>query len=366
MAYRFALENLTPDSEVRILLVRLSAIGDVLMTSPVPEALREAFPRAHISWLVEPLSAPLVQANPYVDEVIVLEQIRRWQTMLNEWKIPSLLREIRAYGCELRARRFDIAIDCQGLLKSGILTKLSGAPRRIGFIPSREHNHLFLTDRVTRPPHPTRITQSYLTLLTALGLPVTPRRPVLPVPPEERAAAQAFLAAHGIVGQRYAACCISTSRPQKDWVWPRWRELAILLWDRMGMRTVFVGGPERRVDTLQLIDGCPAEPVSAVGRASLLQSAALVQDAALVVGGDTGLTYAGLATDTPTVALYGSTDPNWLVEEPCAAVCFHPMPCSPCHRRPKCKHYDCMQAITAEEVADTAAVLLQQCCCAKV
>jgi len=86
-----------------------------------------------------------------------------------------------------------------------------------------------------------------------------------------------------------------------------------------------------------------------------------VQDAALVVGGDTGLTYAGFATDTPTVALYGSTEPAWLVEEKCAAVCFHPMPCSPCLRRPKCVDYPCMQAITAEEVVETAAKLLQRC-----
>jgi len=360
MANHFALEDLAQAREIRILLVRLTAIGDVLMTSPVPEALRAAFPLAHIAWLVEPLSAPFVQINPSVDEVIVLEQMRRWQRLSSEGKVVPLLREIRQFSRELRARRFDIAIDCQGLLKSGILTWLSGAPRRIGFTPPRECNHLFLTDRVTRPPHPTRITEPYLTLLTALGIPAVPRRPVLPIPTQERVEAQEFLAAHGIFGHAYAACCVSTSRPQKDWVWPRWRELAELLRERLGLRTVFIGGPERRVDSLQLVEGCPAQPVSAVGCTSLLQSAAIVQDASLVVGGDTGLTYAGFATDTPTVALYGSTEPTWLVEEPCAAVCFHPQPCSPCHRRPKCAHYDCMQAITVEEVVGTAVKLLQR------
>ncbi len=79
-----------------------------------------------------------------------------------------------------------------------------------------------------------------------------------------------------------------------------------------------------------------------------------------MVGGDTGLTYAGLAVDTPTVALYGSTDPTWLAEEPFASVCFHPMPCSPCNRRPKCKHFDCMQAITDEEIYATGMRLLQR------
>jgi heptosyltransferase-1 len=79
-----------------------------------------------------------------------------------------------------------------------------------------------------------------------------------------------------------------------------------------------------------------------------------------VIGGDTGLTYAGFATDTPTLTLYGSTDPTWLAEEPNVSVCFHPMPCSPCHRKPTCKNYDCMHAITVEEVVDASMRLLEQ------
>ena len=355
-------QNPTSDSEVRILLVRLGAIGDVLMASPVVEVLREAYPRAYLAWLVEPLSAPLVRCNPYVDEVIVAERKAAWQQMLREWKLLPFLREVREFGDQLRARRFDIAIDCQGLMKSGIFACLSGAPRRIGFIPSREGNRLFLTEPIERPSHPTRITQTYLSMLSALDLPIAARRPVLPIPASEREAAQAYLASCGLTDQRYAACCVSTSRPQKDWIWARWGELADLLWERDGLRTVFVGGPERRVDTLRLIESCTSRPISAVGHTTLLQSAALVQDAALVVGCDTGLTYAGLATDTPTVALYGSTDPTWLAEEPYMALCFHPLACSPCHRRPHCPtRFDCMLAITAQEVADTAATLLDRC-----
>ncbi len=343
---------------IRILLVRLSAIGDVLMASPVPAALRAAYPRAHISWMVEPLAAPFVRINPHVDDVIVFERKKTWGRLLSEGKLAPLLREVHAFARELRARRFDIAIDCQGLLKSGLLTWLSGAPRRIGFSPSREMNHLFLTEPVAYPPHPTRLSQRYLSLLTTLGIPLHPHRLVLPVPAAEREAAREYLAGASLADAPYAACCIASSRPQKDWVWARWGELADLLWAREGLRTVFIGGPERRVDTLRLVDGCTSRPLTAVGHTSLLQSAALVQDAAVVVGTDTGLSYAGLATGTPLVALYGSTDPTWLAEEDDTAVCFHPFPCSPCHRRPKCKDFDCMQAITAQEVADACATLL--------
>ncbi len=90
-------EILSPDSEIRILVVRLGAIGDVLMTSPVAQVLRESFPRAHLAWLVEPLSASLVRANPYVDEVIVVEQMPRWERQLREAKFRTFLREVRDF-----------------------------------------------------------------------------------------------------------------------------------------------------------------------------------------------------------------------------------------------------------------------------
>ena len=360
MPQQRAAHNPTADDEIRILIVRLGAIGDVLMASPVAEVLRETFPHAYLAWLVEPLAAPFVRCNPYLDAVIVAERKTAWRRMLNEWKLLPFLSEVRTFGRGLRAHQFDIAIDCQGLLKSGIFASLSGAPRRIGFVPTREGNQFFLTDHLERPPHPTRITQTYLHLLSAIGVNAPARRPVLPIPAADRAGGQDYLAASGLAGQPYAACCISSSRPQKDWIWSRWGELADQLAAQLGLRTVFIGGPERRVDTLRLIDGCASHPISAVGHTSLLQSAALVQDAALVIGCDTGLTYAGLATDTPSVALYGSTDPTWLAEEPSMAVCFHPMPCSPCHRRPTCKAFDCMQAITVQEVVDTSAQLLER------
>jgi heptosyltransferase-1 len=347
-----------PTPPKRVLIVRLSAIGDVLMASPVPQAIKEVYPQATISWLVEPLSAVFVRANPYVDEVIVADQRPRWQRLWHEGHLLTLYREVRAFTRELQARAFDVTIDCQGLLKSGMLTRFSGAPCRIGYTPARERNDHFMTVLAPRPNPATRITQSSLALLEPLGIPLTPRRPVLCIPADEQAAALALLTELGWAGERFAVCCLSSSRPQKDWVWPRWAELADLLWARWGMKTVFVGGPERRVDALGLVEMSQAQPISVVGHTSLLQAAALTQAASLVVGVDTGLTYAGMATDVPTIALYGSTDPTWLTEEPSTSVCFHPFPCSPCHRRPTCQGFDCMQAITAAEVADTAGALL--------
>ncbi|HOS44005.1 MAG TPA: glycosyltransferase family 9 protein [Armatimonadota bacterium] len=348
------------DAAPRILIIRLGAIGDVIMTSAVPQAIKEAYPNARISWLVEPLSVPIVRMNPYVDDIIVFDCKKDWVTLLRAGKLVALTRAVRAFRQLLREGAFDIAIDFQELFKSAFLAWLSGAPRRIGPAPSREGNRFFMTELAARPAHPTWLSQANLALLAPLGAPQRPRRPVLVVPDAERAAARDFLASRGLVGAPYAAFCLSSSRPQKDWVFARWSELADTLWEQEGLRTVLIGGPERRVDALGIVESCASQPVSAVGYTNIMQSTALVQDAALVVGLDTGLTYAGLAVDTPTIALYGSTDPSWLAEEPCATVCFHPLPCSPCGRRPTCRQYDCMQAISVAEVADTVRRLLKQ------
>lgn len=348
------------DAELNILIVRLGAIGDVMMTSAVPQALKETFPNARVSWLVEPLSVPIVRMNPYVDDIIVFDCKKEWVKLLKSGRYATLYRTVRGFRDLLRRRRFDIAIDFQELFKSAFLTRLSGAARRIGPLPSREFNNLFMTELVARPRHTTWLSQANLALLAPLGVSQAYRRLVLSVPDDEREAAKDFLLGRGLVGAPYAAFCISTSRPQKDWVLSRWSELADQLYEREGLRAVLIGGPERRVDALGIVESAASQPISAVGYTSIMQSTALVQDAALVIGGDTGLTYAGLATDTPTIALYGSTDSSWLAEEPCATVCFHPMPCSPCARRPVCQQYDCMQAISVEEVLDTVRMLLKR------
>lgn len=336
-------------SDLAILIIRVSAIGDVLMASPVAQVLKERYPHARISWIVEPLSAPLVYANPYVDDVIIIDIpsiVRSWRKK----HFRETLRLIRQYIRILRERHFDITIDCQGLLKSGLIGWYSSAKHRIGPLPGAEGSQVFINAPTRWPAHPTRLAEKYLAMLNPLGIPVTPRRLVLEVPDAEQDAARAFLAEHGLHDERYVACCVSSSRPWKDWEWSRWGELADVLWERESLRTVLIGGPEKRTQAEQLCENRTSQPISAVGQLSILQSAAVVQGAVGVVGVDTGLTYAGMTRELPTIALYGSTDATWLVDEPNTVICYHKMPCSPCRRHPTCTHYDCMRAITVEEV----------------
>ncbi|HEY3378390.1 MAG TPA: glycosyltransferase family 9 protein [Armatimonadota bacterium] len=321
------------------------------MTSPVARMLREHYPNAHIAWVVEPLSAPIVQANPYVDEVIHFPW-HTWTRLRREKRYAEAYREIRTFLRTLQARHFDITIDCQGLLKSGLLSWFSHAPQRIGPAFSREGSHLFTTASSPWPKRPTHLADKYVAMLAPLGIEYAVQRPILEIPAATHAAARQLLAEKGLVaGTRYVACCVLSTRPQKDWVWSRWGELADRLWEREGLRTVLIGGREGQQDAERLTTQYASKPISLVGKAALLDSAAVVQGAVGVVGVDTGLTYAGMPIDLPTVALYGSTDATWLTEEPHTVICLHKMDCSPCNRHPSCANFDCMRAITVEEVA---------------
>ena len=146
----------------RILLVRLSAIGDVVFASPVIAALRRRYPAARISWLVQPECRELLAHHPDLDRVIVWPR-NRWQELWRGRQWPVLWREVRAFRRLLRDGDFDLAIDMQGLLKSGFLTWLSGAPERIG-LGSKEGSGLLMSRVVERGGDSARIGSEYLHL----------------------------------------------------------------------------------------------------------------------------------------------------------------------------------------------------------
>ncbi len=348
--------NNTPPK--RILIVRLSAIGDVLMTSTVPYALKNTYPGVHITWVVDRLSAPIVHANPYVDEVILLDQ-KQWEKQLRQGKVLTVLREIANLKQTLQAGNHDMAIDFQELFMSGLVTWLSGAPRRIGPTPSREMNHIFMTERVGYPDKPTHLADRCNGMLRNLGIEQLTDRLILVMPEADQVIAKQLLADSGLTDGRYVTCCISSSRPQKDWVNSRWGELADELWQRHGLHTVLVGGPERKEQAEGLAAKHGAHLISVAGRTTLLQAAAICQGGVALVGVDTGLTYAGMANDVPTVTLYGSTPSTWLSEEPLVTIIHHKLSCYPCHRRPTCANFDCMDAITVAEVVAAVEGLLK-------
>ena len=336
----------------RVLVVRLSALGDLVMASPLVGALRRAYPRAHIAWLAQPEHHPVLAAHPELDELIAYPR-KRFGELAARGRWRALGGELAGFARALRGRGFDWALDPQGLAKSGVLARLSGAPRRVSVNP-REGSDILFTETLASPADDPRVSSEYRALAEHLGLPTDDGFPMrVGVAREDAAWADDALRAAGIEGP-FVAAAPFTTRPQKHWFASRWAQLFRRLADA-GFPVVVLGGPGEAQAAERLAAAAHPAPVHAwAGRTTVGQALAVLDRAAGVAGVDTGLTHAAVARGRPTVALFGSTVPYTDPGPHAAArVLRQPLPCSPCHRSPICGGvFDCMRAIEVDHVLD--------------
>jgi heptosyltransferase-1 len=277
----------------------------------------------------------------------------RWLGLVRHWKFLSLCSEVGQLRKSLLRNGFDLAIDAQGLLRSRILARLSGARARVGF-DSKEPGRRLMTEIVSKGPESTRISSEYLHLARVLGLETGPFLPQLAVSMEFDSGADHELTKRGIRGP-YAAFCPFTTRPQKHWPENHWAALANRIGDEMGLAMIMLGGPGDRAAAHRIEQLAGGRIINLAGTTCLGVAMALLKRAALVVGVDTGLTHMGIAFLRPTVAVFGSTCPYTEAPGARLVVVYDQRHCSPCRRRPTCNgEYPCMKGIGAERVYDAA------------
>ncbi len=340
----------------RILVVRTSAIGDVVFASPLAAALRRSWPGAYIAWVVEPGIDALIASDPAIDECIVWPKTQ-WLELWRRRHWAELWRRVGAFRAQLRQRHFDLALDLHGLAKSALIARMSGAPRRVG-LGAREGSRWLVTEVVERAGDPARIGSEYLHLAQYLGLECDDFLPRLSLDANTEQRALAQLAKRGIEPARYAVFAAFTTRPQKHWFEDAWIELAGKLQARTGLRIVLLGGRSDRDAAARIACAAPGL-VDLTGATDLGEAAAIVRHAALLVGVDTGLTHMGIAFSVPTVALFGSTRPYTNTGRANARVVWLGLGCSPCGRRPTCGGaWTCMREITADRVVEEAGLAL--------
>jgi heptosyltransferase-1 len=346
----------TPSSPPqRVLLVRLSAIGDVVMASCLVPALRRKFPAARIEWLVEDGCAELLEGGPPLDAVHVVPR-RRWR---REGRRFAAARGALALARTLRGRRFDWVIDAQGLWRSAAWAWLSGARFRAGLHPREAPGGLYHVRAGGRRGGGGAFCGEYRALGAALGLDMDP--PAFGLRPTDAARARAaeLLAP---AGPRAPVFLLPfTTRPQKHWFDDLWAALLARL-APLGHPLCVLGGPgdEPAARAIAAAGGVPGVQVVAGPQSNLQDKMALLERAALAVGVDTGLTHLAFALGRPAVALFGSTCPYREVTPRPGAVLYERLACSPCHRRPTCDgRFDCMKALTVERVAAAAESLLR-------
>lgn len=340
----------------RILIIRLSAIGDVIMASGVIPCLRTAFPDATIAWLTEEGNEDLLRHNPHLDRVLVWPR-RRWRKLYQQKRWPSLWQEFQRFRQDLKRQRFDWVLDLQGLLKSAVWAWFTRAERRIGF-GSKEGSQWLMTEIVDRNIHSDLLGKEYRRMMQVLHAAPSRFAMDIAVSFETEEQAAALLREERVSGD-YLVLCPFTTRPQKHWFDDRWSKLCRLLGNATGLTPVLLGGPadRSRADAIAATSGSPV--VNLCGKTRLDHCAAVIRRARLLIGVDTGLTHLGIAMQRPTLALFGSTAPYLETGSDSARVLYDKLPCSPCHRRPTCDGaYTCMDRHTVEDVFAAARELL--------
>jgi len=324
---------------LRILVVRLSALGDVVIGLHVLSTLRARVGSAHIGWLIEDRFAPLLEGHPQIDTLHVYD--RRLLGRRGGWR--RLWALVRA----LRKERYDLVLDLQGNLKSGLLSRLSGAPRRVGLaVPlSSEGNRHFMTESIAAAPGH-RI-DGYRDVLDQLfgggdSVPAT-----LPAEPD----------GHDSVLLHPA---VSGFGEFKRWPAQHFAELADRLSAALERPVILTVGPGERSQAEAVREQMSAE-ASIVEPPSLKALVNTLAGARVVVAADTGPAHLAAATGVPTVTLYGPKDPAVLAPlGPRTRAVRAGVRCSPCSLR-SCPDPICMSELSVDQVEAVALELLGEC-----
>ncbi len=325
----------------RVCLIKPSSLGDVVHALPTLSALRTLWPKAHLAWVVNRSLRGLLDGLPNLDEVIPFDRKRAGLT-------PGTLRATGRFLADLRGRKFDLAIDLQGLLRSGLMAAATGAAIRVGAAEAREGASRFYTHRVAPCPPGTHAVDRLLAVAGALGAEVGTPRFEVACSPTDRAWARSLLA--GIPAPRLVVN-LGARWLTKRWPPEHFAEVARRASIVRGAGLVVVGAPEdrplavafaARLGTIPRIDLC--------GATTLPQLAALAEASDAFLSNDTGPLHLAAAAGARVVGVYTCTDPRltgpygpkalavaaatW-----CAASCLR-----------SCGRMDCMADLTPDHV----------------
>ncbi len=347
----------------KILIIRLSAIGDVLRALPVLHTIKYNFPGSRISWVVEEPAKDLLVHHPYVDEVIIFPKASLL-AKVKSGKVLSAVREMAAFVRELKAKQFDLTIDFHGLFKSGLISFLSGAPLRVSFTRefTRELNFLFNNCRFPLETNKINRIERNLMLLQKMGLKIADDYPQIPITEYDRAAIRTFFRHNRIDLSRPLIAIhpgTSSRTLYKRWEPHRYAIVADQLIQDYAAQIIYTWGGEEIETVKEITSMMKHHAIIACETKTLGQLAEIFRQCDLYVGGDTGPMHLAAFMKVPVVAIFGPTD--YVVNAPYKKtkhiIIRKEIPCSPCRVR-DCKKRECMKAIRDEDVIQAARLIL--------
>ena len=332
-----------PAAPKRVLIILLGAIGDAVRALPLLGRMRRAWPQAHIAWAVEPKSQPIIEGHPWLDQLIVYDRRHA------PWSFVPFLWQVRA-------GRFDLVVDLQRHLKSGIVGVVSGARDRLGFAAAnaKELNHRFTTRQIAPQPNLRLKLMQYQAFADALGAPPAPIEFGLRLSPDEDARARAALA---VARRPLVGVILGSSWPSRIYfpesVAAVIRELTRPAGGSPPLFPVLIGAPEEAAiadAVMRDLDGL--EALNLVGRTRLRDLIGIFGECAVAFGPDSGPMHIAAAVGCPVVSLWGATAPQRSAPWGYAELALHgEIPCHPCYLRDCPIGRECMRRIAPAEVA---------------
>ena len=330
---------------MNILIIKLSAIGDVIHALPVSYAIKETYPDARVTWVVEPPALNILEDNPYIDEIIIFEK-KKFKESLS-----GFLENFSPFRRKLKEGHFDIALDLQGLGKSAAIAYFSGAKKRYGTCNMREMSN-FISKPVIGEHKNGHIVERYLDVTRAIGCRVNDVVFPVAISEKDERIAKDTIKKYGVSdGASYAVLAVGANWPNKRWPVSYYADLADWLFGQQ-IIPVFVGGGALDESLIsEITRKAQIPPVSIVGKTTLKQLAAVIKNSQFVIGGDTGPVHLAAGLKVPTIMMMGPTDANrngpYGQSENAIEV---NRPCRWCWKRACPKGLDCLSAISVDMV----------------
>lgn len=335
----------------KILIVRLSAIGDVIHTLPVAFAIKEKFPKAELNWLAEERVAGLLALNPYIDKIIVMPR-KQWQEIGKRSKWQQLKAVVR-FLKGLKNYHFDLVLDLHGLFKSALPVGMTKAPLRYGHDDAGEGSTLFYNRKIKIPSELTHKIDRYFYLAKkALDLSDQPVKFGVEPGESDKIKVTKLLEEYDLRDRKFIVINPYTTWKTKDWIVERYRELAERIKKELGYEVVFTGGPGDRTGIDKVLEKISVPVYNFAGLTNLGELGELYKRAELFIGGDTGPMHLAVAVGLPVVTIMGPTDPKIYgpYGERNIVVRDDHSTCLGCWKRICPHNQECMNNVTTKQV----------------
>ncbi len=293
------------ESFKNILIIKPSALGDIIMALPALSALRRSFPDARISWLVRSEFAPILENHPYLNKIIRFDR----KYLGTSWYNPAAFGSMLLFLRRLNQRRFDAVFDFQGLFRTAFFAWTTSCPKRFGMANAREFAHIFYTHKITQESNCIHLVDYYLKMVRAAGATETAVEFVLSKDKRAADSVLGLLKSRGLESGKYIVFITGSAHADKCWPVERFAQLADKVSSQFGLPVVATGSAGE-AETIEKLKSLSTVPITSfAGQTSLSELIALLRFSKLIVSNDTGPGHIAAALGKPMVLIFGRSNP---------------------------------------------------------